>query len=128
MPERIQRKRTKGWKTPMCSCGCGTPARYVGRPGKWGNPFQVIETTPGHWSVIDENDVDYTEPPGGWTNKQRAMWKATGLYHNELVQWSEKHMMLPELRGHDLVCWCPLDSPCHADVLLHHANWDDAHA
>lgn len=22
------------------------------------------------------------------------------------------------LRGHDLVCWCPLDQPCHADVLL----------
>nr|WP_272896981.1 DUF4326 domain-containing protein [Mycolicibacterium tusciae] len=27
-----------------------------------------------------------------------------------------------ELRGHDLVCWCPLDSPCHADVLLELAN------
>ncbi|WP_396917953.1 DUF4326 domain-containing protein [Mycolicibacterium sp.] len=27
-----------------------------------------------------------------------------------------------ELRGHDLVCWCPLASPCHADVLLELAN------
>jgi len=26
------------------------------------------------------------------------------------------------LVGHDLVCWCPLDSPCHADVLLALAN------
>ncbi|MGC7247308.1 DUF4326 domain-containing protein, partial [Mycobacteroides abscessus] len=27
-----------------------------------------------------------------------------------------------ELRGHDLACWCPLDQPCHADVLLEIAN------
>jgi hypothetical protein len=27
-----------------------------------------------------------------------------------------------ELRGKDLVCWCPLAAPCHADVLLEWAN------
>lgn len=27
-----------------------------------------------------------------------------------------------ELSGHDLACWCPLDQPCHADVLLRVAN------
>jgi len=33
-----------------------------------------------------------------------------------------------ELRGHDLVCWCPITRPdgsrcpCHADVLLEIAN------
>ena len=26
------------------------------------------------------------------------------------------------LRGHDLMCWCPLGSPCHANVLLEMAN------
>jgi hypothetical protein len=25
-------------------------------------------------------------------------------------------------RGKDLACWCPLDQPCHADVLLELAN------
>ena len=29
---------------------------------------------------------------------------------------------LAELRGRDLACWCPLASPCHADVLLELAN------
>jgi hypothetical protein len=24
--------------------------------------------------------------------------------------------------GRDLACWCPLDEPCHADVLLELAN------
>ena len=27
-----------------------------------------------------------------------------------------------ELRGRDLACYCPLDRPCHADVLLAVAN------
>src|SRR5690606_40288783 len=32
-PQRIQRKRTKGWKMPENTV-------YVGRPTKWGNPFK----------------------------------------------------------------------------------------
>ena len=28
--------------------------------------------------------------------------------------------------GKDLACWCPLDAPCHADVLLELANEDGA--
>lgn len=27
-----------------------------------------------------------------------------------------------ELRGRDLACYCPLDQPCHAEVLLEFAN------
>jgi hypothetical protein len=27
-----------------------------------------------------------------------------------------------ELRGRDLACYCPLDAPCHADILLEVAN------
>lgn len=34
---------------------------------------------------------------------------------------SEVGMDVSELRGKDLVCWCPL-GPCHADVLLEWAN------
>lgn len=37
-------------------------------------------------------------------------------YRNELVR------RLPELRGKDLACWCALDKPCHADVLLELVN------
>lgn len=29
---------------------------------------------------------------------------------------------LDDLRGKDLCCWCPLDLPCHAEVLLELAN------
>jgi hypothetical protein len=27
-----------------------------------------------------------------------------------------------ELKGRDLACWCSLDGPCHADVLIEIAN------
>jgi hypothetical protein len=27
-----------------------------------------------------------------------------------------------DLTGKDLACWCPLDQPCHADILLELAN------
>jgi hypothetical protein len=30
-----------------------------------------------------------------------------------------------ELRGRDVACYCPLDEPCHADVLLELANREE---
>jgi hypothetical protein len=32
------------------------------------------------------------------------------------------YRQLLELTGHDLMCFCELDQPCHADVLLELAN------
>jgi hypothetical protein len=51
--------------------------------------------------------------------------EAVRRYHDDLVAGR-----LPitvddvkrELRGYDLACYCPLDEPCHADVLLAVAN------
>jgi hypothetical protein len=40
-------------------------------------------------------------------------------------QWlpgTDLYLQLPELAGHDLACWCPLNQPCHADVLVELAN------
>lgn len=39
------------------------------------------------------------------------------VFHGE---WSASIRML--LRGKNLACWCPLDEPCHADILLRIAN------
>ena len=36
-----------------------------------------------------------------------------------------KYAVLVGLVGKDLACWCPLDQPCHADVLLEIANGGD---
>lgn len=40
----------------------------------------------------------------------------------EIVSWHRLSVRGLELRGKDLVCWCPLEEPCHADVLLEWAN------
>lgn len=124
MPVRIQRRRTKGWTTPLCSCGCGQRAIYVGRPTKWGNPFVPVPIggAPYRWTVVDDNGVDYREPPHGWMHRESAVLKAVNLYYADVKGKLAPYPPLSELCGHDLACWCPLDSPCHADVLLRLAN------
>jgi hypothetical protein len=68
---------------------------YIGRPGKWGNPFVV-----GKDGTRSEVIAKYQE----WLLNQPYLIAA-----------------LPELRGKVLGCWChPL--PCHGDVLAELAN------
>ena len=115
-PVRVQRRRTKGWRTPECSCGCGEGARYVGRGSRWGNQWRVSRT-PGAvdmWRVTDGRTVVYRLAE---TRAQQAAaeWFRVGLSPNDIAA-------MRALRGHDLMCWCPLGSPCHADVLLEMAN------
>lgn len=115
-PKRIQRKRTKGWRMPE-------GAIYVGRPTKWGNPFRADYDRAGHrWRVLDDNGVDY-EPE--FNSEPSAQRGAVSLYFRDLVYWSDKHLSVHELRGKDLACWCPIDQPCHVDVLLDLANRGD---
>lgn len=67
---------------------------YVGRPTKWGNPINRI----------------YSKDPI--------------KNYREHILFTLKYCKydLAELRGKNLACWCPLDQPCHADVLLELAN------
>jgi len=107
MPKRIQRKRTKGWKMPENTV-------YVGRPTKWGNPFKVGD--------VHRFERVYT---GGYAevtiaDRAHAVW----LYKRYLTI-GEKMAAPFSLAGKDLACWCPLDQPCHADVLLKIANKKD---
>lgn len=120
MPQRIQRKRTKGWRMPE-------GAIYVGRPSRWGNPYVVHE----HTDRCLANG--YADCPD-WTANNRT--HATAMYrYGFLYPITTQPLGIPsadeiraELAGHDLVCWCPLFDkdgnrvPCHADVLLELAN------
>ena len=93
-PKRIQRKRAKGWRMPK-------DAVYVGRPGFWGNMYK-----PETWGVED----------------CVAMYRAFVLNNRRPENGPTIGDVRRELRGKDLACWCPLDKPCHADVLLELAN------
>jgi len=88
-------------------------AVYVGRPSKWGNPFQIGRD--GTREEVIEKFRVYVE------GRLAAKWNQDG--HPSLRGINTKED-LGELRGKDLVCWCaPL--PCHADVLLEMANEEE---
>ena len=57
--------------------------------------------------------------------KMQAARFATLLYRGN---WAPLHVeaIRAELRGKNLACFCPLDQPCHADVLLELANKDES--
>lgn len=93
MPHRIQRRRTKGWRMPDNTI-------YVGRGSKYGNPHTVAECG-SHEEAVVRFIRDFTSDP------------------LRLVRAGQLSL---ELRGRNLACWCPLDKPCHADVLLDIAN------
>jgi len=117
-PQRLQRKRSKGWRMPE-------GAVYVGRPTFWGNPYTAgpgVARMPwlpeGTVLTVEQTVACYADMVrGGGPNINGDRWLTprVGLAHLEL-------------RGHDLVCWCPLEDgqgnrvPCHADVLLAIAN------
>ena len=102
MPERIQLRRTKGWRLPPNTIN-------VARPTAWGNPFVVgsIDHRTGERIVDRAHAVRLFEER--WFGISFA-----GLSMAEIAS--------DELRGFNLACWCPLDQPCHADVLLRVAN------
>lgn len=94
-PMRFQRSRRKGWKKP-------NDAVYVGRGTQWGNPFRITST--------------------------RTREEAVRLYRYEIVRHNggivgfNQFWVRAKLKGKHLMCWCPLDVACHADVLLELAN------
>ena len=135
MPERIQRKRTKGWKMPDNTI-------YVGRGTVWGNPF-VVGAPSGIFDgkegrplglrdqpeiLIPELDLAtslafYRNAIEGYIKPE--MFPFGHQWRDRMQHWCTGHpadMARGFLRGKNLACWCALDRPCHADVLLEIAN------
>jgi hypothetical protein len=71
---------------------------YVGRPTKWGNPFRM-----------------------NFAWERGMVVECFEEYLNNMPKHKLEKLIAP-LRGKDLACFCPLDEPCHADVLLKFAQ------
>jgi len=95
-PKRIQRKRTRGWRMPE-------GAIVVTRPTKWGNPYPLKAAHDALSALIVVAKFEE--------------WLANDPDGRQIAAAAKR-----ELRGHDLACFCDLDEPCHADVLLRIAN------
>lgn len=97
-PQRIQLRRTKGWRMPENTV-------RVCRPGTFGNPYwvgAVVELPQGERLLI----------------KDAATAKT--MFEAMLNTWPRQLLAdwLKPLAGKNLACWCPMDQPCHADTLL----------
>lgn len=98
-PQRIQRKRTKGWKMPPNTVS-------VTRPGPYGNPFVVGRDGTAEQCVA----------------KFRSAWELA----LRLAKMEPRSPPMPfgrpvylgPITGKNLACWCKLGDPCHADVLI----------
>jgi Domain of unknown function (DUF4326) len=113
MPKRIQRRGVKGWRMPE-------GAVYVGRGSKWGNPYRVDVSL----AVDKRGDLRCRDGCYWLMSPKEAVF---AYRHVHLPFYTNPRrrvgaLDLTELRGKDLACWCALDQPCHADVLLELAN------
>ena len=135
-PQRIQRRRTKGWRMPE-------NAVYVGRGTMWGNPYKVGEAQVripaldgGEWEhegrlhkTSGEKNFYCTGtdsrgmPVGVWHQIEDATAEqCVHMYRHNWLTFADRKAMATALAGKDLACWCPLDMACHADVLRRIAN------
>lgn len=95
-PLRLQLSRRRGFDLQAHSHACnGRPATVVARPSRWGNPFRV--------GIDGDRAACVAQCARQWAAQPAAL-------------------DLAPLRGRNLACWCSLDGPCHADVLLALAN------
>lgn len=120
-PKRIQRRRTKGWKMPPDTI-------VVDRATPFGNPFPIsrgTQTTMGVTTPVYQ--IGTWDGPAMWfkDTKQEAAKISVEAFRAWLTHAPQAQLLAKvkiALRGKDLACWCPVDQPCHADVLLDLAN------
>lgn len=140
-PHRVQLSRAKGWRMPENTV-------KVDRSTKWGNPFN-FKRSEHCWTALAlgfKGDGKGRQAASVhafryWLQGGRGVhFSRCGLYAEvagDTVPISESPDAIAppppsiatvqaELRGKNLACWCALDAPCHADVLLELANSEAA--
>lgn len=137
-PQRIQRKRVKGWRMPPNTVS-------VTRPGKFGNPFD-FRSSDCCWLALSYGCR------GDRLGRQEASvkafreWVVAPAKGKKIVRMErgvrfggvDKEFQIgprfivgppptidairDALRGKNLACFCKAGEPCHGDVLLEIAN------
>lgn len=147
-PIRLRLSRAQGFDLQLLSRATnGLPARSVARPGPFGNPWVCSKPygCPRMPTYDHGHDADGTPLMTCCVDTYRE-WIRQGLAGEEShligkgggiraalmavggnIARTRLCQRLPELRGHNLACWCPLPKPgepdhCHATVLLEVAN------
>jgi hypothetical protein len=116
-PVRVQLSRKKGWKLPPNTV-------KVDRATMWGNHFQVVPQTDAGWRQIELSPAaafrcfTAAEAVARYEYLLREVPRRGGgrLFALEIMENIHKRC------GKHLACWCPLNEPCHADVMLRLVN------
>ena len=121
MPTRVQMTRSRPWRHEH------PDAVIVARPTKWGNPLTMAA-----YRAIER---ELAIPPASDTEVRAELtqaFRSLVVHGPDSGYWSPANyravlticdgLDAGEIHGRDLACWCPLDSPCHGDVLLELAN------
>ncbi len=94
-------------------------AVYVGRPGKWGNPFFRLKEKPD--MAVDRGFLVAVYKL--WLNGELVSSLAALFQGSDtLPPPPSQETIQQQFKGKNLACWCPLDDDCHVDVLLAIAN------
>ena len=104
MPTKIRKAAVKIMKTTVVHCKKEPFDVYVGRPGKWGNPFSHLQGTKATFLCEDRDE-------------------AVASYRKWITEGGGKHLLkdLHQLKGRTIACWCKPQS-CHGDVLAELAD------
>lgn len=101
-PHRVQLSRRKGFRLPPNTLS-------VARPTRWGNPY-TLDMYRVDWATYPEREL-----------RRMAVSDFRGMVDGRWGFDGDVDYPISEiglLAGRNLACWCPLDGPCHADVLL----------
>ena len=103
LPQRVQLKRSAGWKMPANTV-------KVDRTTRWGNPFTIAECGSAAIAVA-----------------QHGRWMRGEIGAPGGLEPPARDMLRSALAGRNLACWCRLPEhaaadDCHAAILLELAN------
>lgn len=108
-PQRIQRRRAKGWRMPPNTV-------CVSRPGRLGNPYE-IHREGRRWIVKSQGAIQ-----GAFDSEADARKTAVEFYRYSMG-WNGLLMAKKQIGGQNLACWCRLPPAGIADRDWCHAGW-----
>lgn len=103
---------------------------YVGRGSKFGNPLKLVGENEIYINASHRREI---LSPWVWHDfgdifdvliLYKDFLNGCQFFNKDLQYWSDyfSKIDLTELKGKNLACWCPIDKPCHADILLDYVN------